>query len=439
MSKKIKTEAGTEAGVSSSSFSSPFSSCSSSDKSQSPGTAEQYFSGIRNVPTAAADGWSPQDKWKYKVEEEREKKEQQAREQSKANVTTQLLRRQSKKTPGWTIHKIFGGNCQIPTVYPSEVKLQNQKKLLVDGKLNQVEQMMMLVNTQLHPFAPGHQFGVTSEVTPINTGTVQLGLDDKAILERRVGVDHVFPLFCGDNGNWWYVGHYRFDEAGTEIDDDVRTMTGAECRAHMGDGWVYKLLKEAGDYGENWVDALSAKNCTWNSGLTALQEKFKKEAERVSRPKEYQRLSEEKLLLPKSGTPAQRKRVVRDFLDEGSLIIERSELRFVKFDEKLHQVLQERCAGKFSLERQKKTKTKKKKKRRGREKYLKGTTFRKKFVGVGTWVGEVVEVNHDNVKPYRIVWRCGDQLSDENEWYDGDEIAKAKAAEASATSTAEGK
>ena len=256
-------------------------------------------------------------------------------------------------------------------------------------------------------------------------------------------------------------------------------MTDAECRECMGDNYVFKMLVEASanaadDYSEAWVDLCSARDCKWYTSLNTLQEDLaliikedklteitsallKKYDTSTQRALIY--LHERKMLQPKSGTDAQRKEAMRHCLNEGIIYMNRTWIKFVRFDEKLHRLLQNRCAGVnskvwhdhvkkltegttskkgraiVSPQRRKQSKesssTVSRKRRRRSQgsaaasgKYRKGTTFRKKFLKYGWWKGEVVEVNHvRGGPPYGVKWTREGEMPD-FQWMAGDEIAK---------------
>ncbi len=406
-------------------------------------------------------------KLRVKLEQEMkgEKKENQQQknpgESKKAGGVTHFLKRQSNHTGGClpyggggkcAIHNTFGGCMQISFPFNSADKQQIQQKLVDKGELHRVEKVLMLVQNKLHPYAPGHQIGATCRTKPILTGTVFLGSARAQLAEKGLEANHDYPVFCGEDGNWWYVGHYRFDEAMDDAgaaanDGEVRALTDAELREEIGEDYVFKMVVQSGEeHAQAWIDALASPTCTWGNSLTTLQMEFKNVASaddvlddnlRVA----WEYLHDEGMLSAKSGTSEQRSAATRHFLSEGILLMYRSHLKFVKFDEKFHRVCQERCAGENSAMWQARLKNKQNRKRKstkapsdaagkrrcGKKKYPKGTTFDKNFKaeGTGIWRGEVVEVNHmRNGHPYRIVWTKENVVWDTEEWIDGAEIAK---------------
>ena len=283
-----------------------------------------------------------------------------------------FLRRQSNPTGGCstnggrkcTIHATFGGGMMDCFPFPSLAKREIQQRFVDAGDLDRVERAMVLVQKKLHPFAPGTKSVLRTDhaysIWYCQFPDFLMGVR-KPWLERN----HDFPLFCGAGGNWWYVGHYQVDWGGTEHNGEIRTMTDAECRGCMGDNYVFKMLVEASanaadDYSEAWVDLCSARDCKWNTSLTTLQEDLALIIEKdklteitsallkkydTSTQRALMYLHERKMLQPKSGTDAQRKEAMRHCLNEGIIYMKRTWIKFVRFDEKLHRLLQNRCAG----------------------------------------------------------------------------------------------
>jgi hypothetical protein len=127
-------------------------------------------------------------------------------------------------------------------------------------------------------------------------------------------------------------------------------------------GYRYQIIASLnnGQHGDAWVNALSKRKCGWNHSLTNFQKSATLfyasdsdvdvdhvlSAEVIAG---YNYLKDKNMLTPDSGTNQRRKEVTRKLLHDGACTLEWEYLEFVKYDDKLHDLLQKRASGVHSM------------------------------------------------------------------------------------------
>ena len=292
-------------------------------------------------------------------------------EEEDTDAADYTLRRQlkiNKRTYAFTIHSVIGGNPQDCDCIVAAKHLTGntglQQKLVGEGLLNQTEPVFFCGKTTLHPNMPGGLKGILQEEKGMIYSQMR-----RALLKATLPLTHMFPVFwsTGDT-EWKYIGHYQIWDPKEHVKEDEDVVHVAMLDGNAIDikspGYRYQMIASLnnGRHGDAWVNALSKKKCGWSSSLTTFQkaatvfynsdacsdgdEDHGLSAEVIEG---YNYLQSEKMLMPDSGTDQQRKEVTRKLLHDGACTLEWEYLKFVKYDVKLHDLLQKKASGVYSI------------------------------------------------------------------------------------------
>ena len=284
---------------------------------------------------------------------------------SNEETKEETLRRQlliNKRTHNFTIHSVLGGNpqdcdCTVAVKHLNDGGIQ--KKLVDEGLLDEGIRVFFCGKTSLHPQMPGGLKGIKKR----QWGMIHSQMR-RVLRQANLPLTHLFPVFWSKgDGEWKYIGHYRIWDPKDHVKDDDVFHVPIDCDGNEIDmnGPASRYLEIAsfndGVHGEAWVNALSKKQCGWESSLTTFQKSAssyyndddgddvgkKNLSEQVLAGYEY--LQSTNMLSPDGGTNEQRKNATRKLLHDGACTLEWECLEFVKYDDKLHTLLQKRASG----------------------------------------------------------------------------------------------
>jgi hypothetical protein len=370
-------------------------------------------------PAPPAPCWD-EAKWKQKEEEDAIQQQQLvvAAGTSAPAAPLRWLYRQAPNNK--TITSVIGGNPQLPAVNVSQKMLRERQSALVEaGELDRLEPFYVVVKNSFHGSAPGRLPGSTREGSGTLNMSLKYCLSDLGL--PRNHDFPVFCGCTPENGSphYWYVGNYRLWDPFME-DGSALILTQQDMVEEFGYSHQFTSLNRKGE-AEVWVQALAEKECDWSSSLTTIQKSVENglsasnfyfmDPERqgpLAKSVDIKRVEKEAraflrnhgLLVPKSGKErchdedclhcvdctrcassgkrdelknsgvglrgcSCREAAMRHFLQDeknvykGLAVIHYCWIHFVRFDDKLHHLLQERASGLLSTWKKKQASGKK--------------------------------------------------------------------------------